>query len=124
MAEKLQKPPYDLHERTFLFAVRVIKWSRTLPKDIGSQVALKQMLESATSVGANIEEADGADTPKDRVYKWTLSRKEARETHYWLRVILTANDLESEEGSSLVQETAELVKILSALIRKGKDSLG
>jgi four helix bundle protein len=114
--------PYDLRERTFLFSVRVIKWVRTLPKDLGTQIAAKQLLEAAMSIGANIEEADGADTPKDRVYKWALSRKESREARYWIRVICAVG-ADSPEGRALVQETTELVNILSTLIKKGKLSL-
>lgn len=114
--------PYDLRERTFLFSVRLLKWVRTLPRDLGTQVMAKQLLESGTSIGANIEEADGADTPKDRVYKWTLSRKEARETRYWIRVICAAIT-DTPEGRALEQESTELINILSTLITKGKRSL-
>ena len=115
--------PYDIRDRTFLFAVRTIKWVRTLPRDLGTQVAARQLVESATSVGANVEEADGADTQKDRVYKWTLLRKEARESRYWIRVIHTATS-DSAEARALEQESTELVNILSAMINKGKRSLG
>ncbi|MBI3536285.1 MAG: four helix bundle protein [Chloroflexi bacterium] len=64
MAEKqnAQSKPFDIRERTFLFSVNVIKWMRTLPKDLGTQIAARQLIESATSVGANVEEADGAGT--------------------------------------------------------------
>jgi four helix bundle protein len=114
--------PYDIRERTFAFSVRVLRWVRTLPKDMGTQIAARQLLKAATSVGANVEEADGADTTKDRVYKWTLSRKEGRETRYWIRVIC-ATGTDSAEGRALQQESTELVKILSTLINKGKRSL-
>ena len=114
--------PYDLRERTFQFSVRVIKWVRLLPRDMGTQIAAKQLIESATSVGANVEEADGADTPKDRVYKWTISRKEGRESRYWIRVIRAAS-ADSPEAAALEQESIELVKILSTLINKGKQAL-
>ena len=128
MADKRLAPgkkdvPYDIRERTFMFSVRLLKWVRTLPRDMGAQIAAKQLLESGTSVGANIEEADGADTPKDRVYKWTLSRKEARESRYWIRVIC-ASGMDSPEGRALEQESTELINILSSLINKGKRSLG
>ncbi len=115
--------PFDIRDRTFLFAVRTIKWVRTLPRDLGTQVAARQLAASATSVGANVEEADGADTQKDRVYKWTLSRKEARESRFWVRVIRAASS-DSAEARALEQESTELVNILSALINKGKRSLG
>lgn len=114
--------PYDIRERTFKFSVQILKWVRTLPKDPGTQIAARQLLASATSIGANVEEADGADTPRDRVYKWTLSRKEARETRYWVRVICAAGS-DSPEGRALEQEGTELINILSALITKGKRSL-
>ncbi len=114
--------PYDLRERTFLFAVRTIKWVRTLPTDLGTQVAAKQLVRSATSVGANVEEADGSNTAKDRVYKWTLSRKEARESRYWIRLIC-ASGSDSSESRALEQESTELINILSSLITKGKRSL-
>ena len=127
MVEKRMAPgkkdvPYDLRERTFLFSVRAIKWVRTLPHDLGTQIAAKQFLEATTSVGANVEEADGAGTPKDRVYKWTLARKEARESRYWVRVLCAAG-ADSAECRALEQEGAELINILSALINKGKSSL-
>jgi len=114
--------PYDIRERTFVFSVRIIKWVRTLPRDMGIQIAAKQLVESATSVGANVEEATGADTSKDRVYKWTVSRKEAREARYWIRVVCAAS-VASPEGRALEQESSELINILSALINKGKGSL-
>ena len=114
--------PYDLRERTFQFSVQIIKWIRTLQYDIGTQVVVKQLVESATSVGANVEEADGADTAKDRIYKWTISRKEAPEARYWVRII-RAVSADSTEADGLEQECTEIVKILSALINKGKQAL-
>ena len=122
MAPGKEDVPYDIRERTFLFGVRVIKWIRTLPNDTGTQIVVRQLVRSATSIGANVEEADGADTQKDKVYKWILSRKEARESRYWIRIIL-ASDGESDEGNALRQESTELINILSTLISKNKRSL-
>ncbi len=90
--------------------------------DMGTQIAAKQFLEAVMSIGANIEEADGAETPKDRIYKWSLSRKEAREARYWNRVICAVTD-PSPEGEAIQQECLQLVKILSVLINKGKRSV-
>ncbi len=122
MAPGKEDVPYDIRERTFLFGVRVIKWTRTLPNDTGTQIVVRQLVRSATSIGANVEEADGADTQKDKVYKWILSRKEVRESRYWIRIIL-ASDGESDEGNALRQESIELINILSTLISKNKRSL-
>ena len=114
--------PYDIRERSFLFAVRVIKWVRSFPRDWGMEIAAKQLLRSATSVGANIEEADGTDTLKDKIYKWVLARKEARESRYWVRIICESGS-DSDEGRALAQESTELINILSTLIAKNKNSL-
>ena len=122
MAPGKKDVPYDIRERTFQFSVQVLKWVRTLPRDMGTQIAARQLLASATSIGANVEEADGADTAKDRVYKWTLSRKEARESRYWIRVICAAGS-DSPEGQALEQENSELINIVSTLINKGKRGL-
>jgi len=122
MAPGKEDVPYDIRERTFLFAVRVVKWARTLPKDVGTQIVAKQLISSATSVGANIEEADGTETQRDKVYKWSLSRKEARESRYWIRIICAVN-CEDNEGLALKQESTELINIISVLIAKNKQSL-
>lgn len=88
-----------------------------------NQLSVRQLCKPSTSISANAEEADGADTPKDRVYKWVLARKEARESRFWIR-LLCAIGSDSPEGQALVQETHELVNILSTLITKGKRNLG
>jgi four helix bundle protein len=100
----------------------VVKWVRTLPRDLASDICARQLIRSATSVGANIEEADGADRNKDKIYKWTTSRKEARESRFWMRTICASNT-ETPEALTLIQESTELINILSSLIKKSKDSL-
>ena|ERR1041384_1693798 len=109
--------PYDIRERAFQFALRVVNFVRSLPQDRTAQTLGQQLLRSATSVGANIEESDGSTTAKDRTYKRALSRKETRETRYWLRLI-RASIIDNEEAKSLQQESEELIRILSTLITK------
>ena len=121
MGQLASNKPYNPREWTFLFSVQVIQWVRTLPKDSGTQVVVKQLVRSASSVGANVEEVDGTNTVKDRVYKWTLSRKEARESRYWIR-LLCAVGPNSNEGQTLERESTELIKILSTLINKNSPS--
>jgi four helix bundle protein len=116
-AQRRKDAPYDIRERAFQFAVRVVNFVRALPRDATAQALGQQLLRAATSVGANIEEADGASTAKDRTYKRVLSRKECREARYWLRLI-RACALDNEEARALQQETEELIRILSALIAK------
>jgi len=107
--------PYDIRERTFQFAVRVLKAVRQLPDDSATRVVAYQLTKSATSVGANVEEADGAESRRDFVHKMSIARKEARESRYWLRVVRAAI-LDNREFSALEQESDELVRILSAII--------
>lgn len=108
---------YDIRERTFLFAVDFVKWSQSAPVDATAQVLMRQLLRAATSVGANVEEADGTTTAKDKVYKWALARIEAREARYWLRLLAATSGV-NEQGKSLEREASELVNTLSALIAR------
>jgi four helix bundle protein len=107
--------PYDIRERTFQFAVRVIRAVRRLPKDAATRVVAYQLVKSATSVGANVEEADSAESTRDFIHKTSISRKEARESRYWLRVVRAAI-LDVEEFADLERESDELVRIFSAMI--------
>jgi four helix bundle protein len=107
--------PYDIRERTFQFAVRVIRAVRRLPKDAATRVVAYQLVKSATSVGANVEEADSAESTRDFIHKTSISRKEARESRYWLRLVRAAI-LDVEEFADLERESDELVRIFSAMI--------
>lgn len=112
---------YDLKERTFQFGVRVLKFASTLPKTGIAVELTRQLICAATSVGANVEEAEGAESRRDTAHKMAIARKEARESRYWLRMILAAGIAPSaltDEANALVHEAEELVKILSAIIQK------
>lgn len=111
--------PYDIRERTFQFAVRVLRAIRRLSNDQASRVVAYQLAKSATSVGANVEEADGAESKKDFIHKMSIARKEARESRYWLRVVRAAI-LDNDEFTALEQESDEQVRILSAIISKAQ----
>lgn len=75
------KKPYDLRERTFKFAKRVLSITEYLPRKSQCEVIRRQLARSGTSIGANVEEADGTITKKDFVSKMVIARKEAKETH-------------------------------------------
>jgi four helix bundle protein len=113
--------PYDIRERTFQFAVRVIRAVRRLPKDAATRVVAYQLVKSATSVGANVEEADSAESTRDFIHKTSISRKEARESRYWLRVVRAAI-LDVEEFADLERESDELVRIFSAMSANARKS--
>lgn len=70
--------PFDIRERTFLFGVRIVKFVRTMPRDVASVELARQLLRAGTSVGANVEEADAAESKKDKIHKLSIARKEAK----------------------------------------------
>ena len=114
--------PFEIRERTFQFAVRVAKSVRQMPRTLDAVEIGRQLIRSGTSVGANVEEAHGAESQRDFVHKMSIARKEARESRYWLRLV-QASFLDSEETKALLQESDELVRILSAIIATAKKKL-
>jgi len=114
-----EKAPFDIKERTFVFSVRVVKLAQRLLKTIAGRELGKQIIRSGTSIGANVEEADGATSKKDFIHKMGIARKEARETRYWLRII-GSTLMNDQEIESLTNECDELVKILSKIIQNAR----
>jgi len=108
---------YDLKIRTFDFAQEILNIADELPQNYRCDVLRRQLIKSGTSIGANIEEADGAITKKDFANKMVIARKEARETYYWLRLLSERYIKKDKVVSSLV-ECKELISILSAIINK------
>src|ERR1700682_5576542 len=105
MNGKAKYPPQDIQERTFQFAVRVVKTVNRLPRKLGSVEVAKQLVRSGTSVGANVHEADGAESHADFVHKIKLARKEALESRFWLRLINEAVLENDSEILSLKDES-------------------
>jgi len=115
------KPVYDLEERTFRFAKDVRLFVKTLPKTIANLEDQRQLIRASGSVGANYREANEALSKKDFVMRIKISRKEAKESEYFLRLIYETNELTNQdEAKRLIQEEVELKKILSSIIEKSK----
>ena len=113
--------PWDIRERTFAFAVRVVKFCRLLEREHRVERSLvSQLLRSATSVGANAEEAQAGQSRADFISKNALCLKEARETHYWLRLLLAADITKGPEVEALRQEAGELMKIFGSIVSSAK----
>ena len=113
------KPVYDLEERTFQFAKVVRLFVKTLPKTIANIEDGKQLIKASGSVGANYIEANESLGKKDFMMRIKISRKEAKESAYWLRLINETNDLDNtKEAKSLIQESNELKMILSSILEK------
>jgi four helix bundle protein len=115
------KPPYDLEERTFLFAKQVRLFVRTLPQSIANIEDVKQLIKASGSIGANYIEANEALGKKDFLMRLRISRKEAKESCYWLKLISETNCLDNQdEIERLIKEAGELKLIFSSIIEKTK----
>lgn len=112
---------YDLSERTAIFGEKMIDFIRTLSKDFVNQQLFGQAIRSATSIGANYMEADGAESKKDFKHKIGICKKESKETEHWLRMIAKANPDRIDECRLLWKEAHELTLIFSAIIRSDKN---
>ncbi|MFA4843920.1 MAG: four helix bundle protein [Candidatus Margulisiibacteriota bacterium] len=117
----------EIQDRTLSFAIRVAKFVRKIAKDMAFEVLAKQLLRSATSIGANMKEADGASSRKDFVNKVTIAKKEAQETEYWLEVLRGAEFIHHPDNNielvGLLSESREITRILASIIIKAKKGL-
>ena len=112
---------YDLEERTFQFARNVALYIRQLPRNISNSEYGEQVVGSSGSVGSNYIEANESLSKKDFVMRIKICRKEAKESAYWLRLIIETNDEEyKQEGRKLLNEALELKKIFSSILAKSK----
>lgn len=109
---------FNITVRSFQFAVRIVKLCQFLEKQNGvSRTLSNQLLRSGTSIGANIEEAQAAQSKADFIAKMSISRKEARETLYWLRLLEAASIIEAHKLKELNSEADELVRILTSIVK-------
>ena len=112
----------DIVERTYKFALRIVKLVRILPKETAGFEIGRQLIKSGTSIAANIEEAQGAFSKDDFIYKMQTAFKEARETNLWLRLIRDSKLSEqSKELEDLIQESVEIRNILSRIVKNSKE---
>jgi four helix bundle protein len=114
----MPEPKRDLEERTFQFAKSVLFCIRKIPVTIVNRELIRQVVRSSGSVGANYIEANESLGQKDFLMKLRISRKEAKETMFWLRLIRETNDVAREDLDSVFCEAEELKKILSSIINK------
>jgi four helix bundle protein len=110
--------PFDLEERTAHFGEDVIRFCKSLPKVVITEPLIRQLIKSATRVGANYCEADDAVSRKEFRQKVGTCKKEARETKHWLRMIAAAEPDYAEEARKLWRESNELHLIFASIFRK------
>jgi len=115
----------DIRQRTFAFAVRIVKLCRFLENSNVSKILVRQLIRAGTSVGANLEEAQSGQSKPDFIYKNAVSLKESRETNYWLRLILETTEFEEKVKKGieeLAEESSEITKIIASIISAKKEN--
>jgi len=106
---------YDLEERTAAFSEKVITLCKKVPQDTITKPLISQLIRSATSIGANYMEANGASSRKDFKHKIFICKKECRETKYWLRLLAKTVEKFTLECRQLWKEAQELTLIFSKI---------
>ena len=112
-----------IQEKSYRFAVRMVKLYQYLINEKKSFELAKQVLRSGTSIGANVEEALGGQSRKDFIAKISIAYKEARETHYWIRLLNDTGYLEPEQADSLLADLNEILRITASILKTSKDKL-
>ena len=108
-----------VRDKSFEFALRIVEIYKYLRNDKKEYVLSKQLLRSGTSIGANIEESQAAQSRKDFISKMSIASKEARETHYWLRLLKTSEYITKED---LLQNCEELIRLLTAIVKSSENN--
>jgi four helix bundle protein len=111
-----------LKTKSYNFALRTIKLYKYLVDEKKEYVLSKQILRSGTSVGANIEEANQAQSKADFVHKLSIAHKEAFETNYWLRLLRDSEILETKIAESLLEDCEEIQRMLTSSIKTSKSA--
>jgi four helix bundle protein len=106
--------------KSYQFSLRIIKLYKHLTEDKREFILSKQILRSGTSIGANIEEASGAQSKKDFIAKFHISLKEAKETHYWLRLLKDSEFADQVLLESFLKDCDELIIIMTAILKSSK----
>ena len=121
MTKKRNPKQYDLEDRTLEFARRVRKFVKLLPKTIANIEDIRQLVKASGSVGANYIEANESLGKKDFRMRIKISRKESKESRYWLRLVDIADDQElRKERDSLIREATELMNIFGSILQNSK----
>ena len=105
-------------EKSFKFAKRIIGLYKYLINEKKEYILSKQILKSVTSIGANVEEADGGISKSDFSNKISIAYKEAKETSYWLRLLFETDYIEKKIFDSLINDCEELQKILFTILKR------
>lgn len=110
----------DIEARTFRFAVAIVKMVKGMQSSIASNVLARQIMRAGTSVGANVEEAQGSSSKKEFIRRMNIARGEAREVLYWLRLLKETDFIADGVAAELSSEADQLVRILTAIVKNSR----
>ena len=114
-------PPYDIQERTFQFSVQVVQFCRGLWNAHAVTRRLSwQLLNAATSTGANMQEADAGQSKRDFIAKIAIAKKEARESVFWLRLMAATDPQQRPAVLPLLEEARQISRIITAIKRSAE----
>lgn len=111
-----------LKEKSYAFAIRAINLAKFLREEKKEYILSKQIVRCGTSIGANIEEASGAQSNNDFIAKLHISLKEAKETHYWVRLLRDTEYISKEQAQSLIEDIDEVITILTRSLKTIKSN--
>ena len=113
----------DIEERALNFSIRIVNLCKILRENGGTGYDLsQQLIRSGTIIGANVEEAQNAESKPDFIHKMSISLKEARETNYWLKILIATEKKLEQRLLPLLNEWNELISILHAIIKNTKNT--
>ncbi|MFN7748536.1 MAG: four helix bundle protein [Cyclobacteriaceae bacterium] len=112
-----------VREKSFEFAIRVVKLSKGLAEERKEFIMSKQLLRSGTSVGAMVREAEHAESKNDFIHKLGIAQKEINETIYWLELLRATDYLEETEFQEVHVKAVEVIKLITAIIKSAKMNL-
>jgi four helix bundle protein len=106
-----------LRSKSYAFAIRVINLAKFLRDEKKEYILSKQIVRCGTSIGANIEEASGAQSDNDFIAKLHIALKESKETHYWLRLLRDTKYITEDQAESLLGDISEIITILTRSLK-------
>ena len=115
---------HPLSNKAYSFALDAVKFCRSLIEEKREYILSKQLMRSATSIGANVQEARQAQSKRDFISKLSIALKEAHESLYWLQLIRDSEYANDDDVSTLISVLKEVIALLTASIKTAKKSIG
>jgi four helix bundle protein len=110
-----------IQQKSYAFAIRMVKLYQHLSSEKNEYVLSKQLLRSGTSIGANVEEAIGGQSDRDFFAKLNIAYKEARESKYWINLLTDTDYLTQKQSASLLEDIEEILKITGSILNTLRD---